>query len=119
MKKLGLRLKVCFFARVKLCRRYALVLELLASKGAEVDLRNEHERTPLWAACYHGNTAAMQALMKLNADPNAQDATFASPLIAAVGLYKLNPEDPELESAWFQPFNLSSEKLVSTLQTFK
>jgi hypothetical protein len=30
-----------------------------------------------------------------------------------VGLYKLNPVDPSLESAWFQPTNLSSEKLVS------
>jgi hypothetical protein len=33
-----------------------------------------------------------------------------------VGLYKLNPVDPQLESAWFlQPLNLSSEKLVSIL----
>jgi hypothetical protein len=30
-----------------------------------------------------------------------------------VGLYKLNPDYPQLESAWFQPLNLSSEKLVS------
>jgi hypothetical protein len=29
-----------------------------------------------------------------------------------VGLYKLNPVDPELESAWYQPLSLSSEKLV-------
>ena len=25
---------------------------------------------------------------------------------AAVGLYSLNPVDPQLESAWFQPLNL-------------
>jgi hypothetical protein len=30
-----------------------------------------------------------------------------------VGLYKLNPVYPQLESAWFQPLNLSSEKPVS------
>ena len=46
-------------------------------------MRNEHERTPLWAACYHGNTAVVQTLIKLGADVNAQDATLASPLIAA------------------------------------
>jgi hypothetical protein len=32
-----------------------------------------------------------------------------------VGLYKLNPAVPQLESAWFQPLNLSSEKPVSSL----
>jgi hypothetical protein len=32
-----------------------------------------------------------------------------------VGRCKLNPVDPQLESAWFQPLNLSSEKLVSKL----
>jgi hypothetical protein len=33
--------------------------------------------------------------------------------VAVVGLYKLNPVDTQLESAPFQPLNLSSEKLVS------
>jgi len=31
----------------------------------------------------------------------------------AVGLYRLNPVDPQLESAWFEHSSLSSEKLVS------
>jgi hypothetical protein len=29
------------------------------------------------------------------------------------GLYKLSSADPQLESAWFQPLSLSSDKLVS------
>jgi hypothetical protein len=33
----------------------------------------------------------------------------------SVGLYKLNPVDPQLDSAWFQPSSLSSEKLASKL----
>jgi hypothetical protein len=32
---------------------------------------------------------------------------------AVVGLYKLIPADPQLESAWFQPLNLRS---LSTLE---
>jgi hypothetical protein len=34
---------------------------------------------------------------------------------SSVGLYKLNPVGPYLDSAWFQPLNLSCEKLVSKL----
>jgi hypothetical protein len=30
-------------------------------------------------------------------------------------LYKLNPVDPQLESAWFQPVNLQCDLLVSSL----
>jgi hypothetical protein len=27
-------------------------------------------------------------------------------IVSQVGLYKLNPADPELDSAWYQPLNL-------------
>ena len=30
-----------------------------------------------------------------------------------MGLYKLNPVDPQLESAWFQPLKLKCDFLVS------
>jgi hypothetical protein len=33
--------------------------------------------------------------------------------LRAVGLYKLNSVDPQLESAWFQPLNLKCDLLVS------
>jgi hypothetical protein len=36
-----------------------------------------------------------------------------------VGLCKLNAVDPQLETAWFQPLNLSNEKPVSTFAAFK
>jgi hypothetical protein len=32
-----------------------------------------------------------------------------------VGLYNLNPVDPQLESAWFQPLNLKCDILVSKI----
>jgi hypothetical protein len=32
--------------------------------------------------------------------------TRGNKLLAVVGLYKLNPADPQIESAWFQPLNL-------------
>jgi hypothetical protein len=32
---------------------------------------------------------------------------------------KLNPVDPQLDTAWFQPLNLSSEELVSKFAFFK
>jgi hypothetical protein len=39
---------------------------------------------------------------------------------AEVGLHKLNPVvDPQLESAWFQPLNLSIENPVSIFAAFK
>jgi hypothetical protein len=34
---------------------------------------------------------------------------------SVVGLYNLNPVDPQLETAWFPPLHLSSENLVSNL----
>jgi hypothetical protein len=37
----------------------------------------------------------------------------------AVGLYKLNSAYPELESAWFQPLNLKSDILVTSLCCFQ
>ena len=33
-----------------------------------------------------------------------------------VGLYKSNPDNPQIESAWFLPLNLSSENLGSSLR---
>ena len=37
----------------------------------------------------------------------------ADPDALKVGLYKLNPVDPQLETAWFQPLSLLSENLIS------
>jgi hypothetical protein len=34
-------------------------------------------------------------------------------------VYKLNPVDLQLETAWFQPLNLLSEELVSNFAAFK
>jgi hypothetical protein len=36
-------------------------------------------------------------------------------LLSPVGLYKLNPVEPQLESAWFQPLKLKCDILVSKL----
>jgi hypothetical protein len=44
----------------------------------------------------------------------AESAAYAS-LLREVGRYKLNSVDPQLESDWFRPSNLSSAKPVSNL----
>jgi hypothetical protein len=72
------------------------------------------------AATMKAMTLTAAAAAPLLDDPDAGVREASAELMgllreaATVGaLYKLNPVDPPLESAWFQPLNLSSEKLVS------
>jgi hypothetical protein len=60
-----------------------------------------------------GDALALEAAANASAAmaPAALRATCL--LTCTVGMYRLNALDPELESAWFQPLSLSSEKLVS------
>ena len=47
--------------------------------GAEVDVRDDHRRTPLLHAAEGDHTAAARVLVAAGADPDAQDDQLASP----------------------------------------
>ena len=58
------------------------VRRLLAS-GAEVDVRNHHDRTPLFAAATRGYAEIARELLSAGADPNAFDERHDSPFLEA------------------------------------
>ena len=49
--------------------------------------------------------ATMDTIFRILAD-DASEVRFAAMEVVWSGLYKLNPADPQLESAWFQPLSL-------------
>jgi ankyrin repeat protein len=49
------------------------ILDFLASKGASIDHRNRYKSSPLMAATVHCHPALIDALVKLDADKDAQD----------------------------------------------
>jgi ankyrin repeat protein len=59
------------------------VLNLLLSKGANVEARDEQGETPLIAAASHGGTNAVKMFLERGANPNARDNTGVTALIAA------------------------------------
>lgn len=58
------------------------VRRLLAA-GAEVDVRNHHDRTPLFAAATRGYAEIARELLAAGADPNAFDERHDSPFLEA------------------------------------
>jgi hypothetical protein len=72
-----------------------------------------------YAQSAHGiiNKPTASSMLKVNVDgamlrPSTAGGNTGNG--SSVGLYKLNPVDPWLERAWFQPLHVSSESLVST-----
>lgn len=60
-------------------------IKKLVAKGAKVDERDAHGRTPLHVAAFGGHHAAMRALVLAGADPNAlEDDKYDIVTIAAV-----------------------------------
>jgi len=56
------------------------MISILVSHGANVDVRDKHLRTPLHRAAQFGHVQAVQLLLRLGADPNAQDENGWTPL---------------------------------------
>lgn len=61
---------------------YLRVLNMITEKGADPNLKNRSGETPLHAACFRGNTAAVEFLLSRGANPNNQNkyASFLSRL---------------------------------------
>ncbi|KAH9975227.1 ankyrin repeat-containing domain protein [Russula vinacea] len=69
------------------------VAELLHRNGADVDVRDRQEDTPLCEACRYGVSDVAQWLLNHGADANAQGCWNGSPLRLAAYLGHLK-EDP-------------------------
>jgi predicted RNA-binding protein YlqC (UPF0109 family) len=73
------------------------------NRGDRYDSRNDSDRD--------GDGGLEASRYDYKGDQDEDDDEW----ILEVGLYKLNPEDPMLESAWFQPLHLQSDILVPSL----
>lgn len=60
------------------------IADFLIKKGAEVDLEDEGERTPLFYACSQGNTEYANYLISKGADANTTDYNATSPASHAI-----------------------------------
>jgi ankyrin repeat protein len=66
-------------------RGHADVIRALVANGADLDVRDAHDRTPLHVATYGAHHASMRALVAAGADPNAlEDDRYDIVTIAAV-----------------------------------
>lgn len=52
---------------------YLRVLNMITEKGADPNLKNRSGETPLHAACFRGNTIALEFLLAKGANPNTQN----------------------------------------------
>ena len=57
---------------VALLREHSGLVEMLVSKGADVNIRGSKEMTPLFAAAITGNRKNCELLLKSGADPGAK-----------------------------------------------
>ena len=60
-----------------------LIMQLLVDNGAQIDVRDDEDKTPLFDAVYTGSRDIVQLLLKSGADPNARDDNGQTPLHAA------------------------------------
>jgi len=56
------------------------MISILVRRGADVNVRDSHLRTPLHRAAQFGHVQAVQLLLRLGADPNAEDENGWTPL---------------------------------------
>ena len=62
----------------------ALKIHSIINKGADIDTRNNFDRTPLHQAAQNDFFEAVEALIKAGADPNARDKEGRTPLALAI-----------------------------------
>ena len=77
---------------------------MLVDATALTQLLSQHLAGLEPAARFVTEQAAAQASEEMARTANSLSVETAA--MRAVGLYTLNPVDPQLESAWFQPLNL-------------
>lgn len=71
------------------------LVELLLQFGANVDSRNDEDRTPLHFASSHGEEKIAEILIQYGADINAASALNSTPIhfAAQFGKYTIRPEN--------------------------
>lgn len=85
------------------------VLEGLLDGGAEVEVRDAQQRSPLWLAARHGHAEAVSHLTRHGADPEARDAQGRPALHAAL----LPPKSRAAEKTR-SVIDQSPDRLIST-----
>lgn len=63
----------------------AEVVTLLIENGAQIDLADQHQLTPLVHAAWHGHRSAMEVLLNHGAAPNVKPGELSALILAAEG----------------------------------
>lgn len=85
------------------------VVRELIKGGAQVNLKDKSQRTPLYYVCQRGSAEAVQALIDAGSDVNAVDSYGLTPLYFAVGNQKHKKEVVELLIAHGADINTKSK----------
>lgn len=118
IENLEIKKRRLYFAKSYKLKNPKKVLEAILDKQVKINEPDGDGKTPLYAACLHGDLEIVQELIKRGADVNAFGKYGMPPLFAA--LYKGNPEIVKLlieKGADVAPVEPKSERFRPTWHT--